>query len=187
MLTLGPATQPDAFNYTTGLGTHLDLDTVVGTVGLVSGRVQWSYFTASKTATVSNARTFTTSAGAAGATPTLCRVGLYAVNASTTDLTLVASTTNDTAMWAANGSTYSKTLSASVTLTAGVRYAVGVLVVTAATAPSLWGSSSLNTAPNQHAVAPRRQAQLSSQTDLPSSATEAGMANGSGRPYVYFY
>lgn len=110
----------------------------VNTGGLNTGSVQFVYFTADKTLTVGTVAT-TTGGTAAGATPTYCAVGLYSVDASN-NLTRIAVTANTTSLWNSIWAQFSTALTSSPTLTFGNRYAVGILIVTGAVAPQLYGS-----------------------------------------------
>lgn len=147
-----------------------------------SGVVRLTYFTPQVTYTATNALTYV-GATAAGATPTLCKVGFYTV-ASNGDLTLVASTANTTSLWSGSVTTeYSTALSASYTFIAGQRYAAAALVVTGAAAPTLMGGSgSASSALN--ARAPRISASLSAQTDLPASISSGSLTVNAVRHYV---
>jgi hypothetical protein len=140
-----------------------------------SQQLRLTYFTARKSFTVANlvAETGTT---AAGATPTLVRLGLYTV-AGNGDITLVASTPNDTALFANTFTSYTKALSVAYPITAGTRYAVGVLVVSAATIPILLG---VGMGSGMAATAPRVAGQIASQADLPAGPVAAASITGSG-------
>jgi hypothetical protein len=107
------------------------------TVSTGTGNLRLVFFTQQKTGTYSSLKFFSGST-AAGATPTTIRIGIYSVDASD-NITLIASTANDTALLASTTTVYTENLTASVSLTAGGRYAVGLLVITAATAPTLYG------------------------------------------------
>lgn len=74
--------------------------------GVNSGRVGLTYFICPSSATFSNITVFC-GGTAAGATPTLLRFGLYSVDASG-NLTLIASTPNDTTLLAAPVTSYTK-------------------------------------------------------------------------------
>lgn len=147
---------------------------------LTSGIVRLAYFTAKKTETINSVRigTYTT---AAGATPTLCRVGIYSVDGSG-NLTLVASTENDTSLFASASTTYTKALSAAWSKVAGTRYAVGVLVVTGATAPTIQGQ--LLSLGDELGQAPRLAGARAGQSDLPSSITAGNVADTTHQCYV---
>lgn len=148
----------------------------------VSQRLHLTYWTARKTETITQVRTITSNI-AAGATPTLCRVGIYSIDAAGAG-TLVASTTNDTTLWAATGTAYTKALTASFTKTAGQRYATGILLVTAAAAPTFVASLKDVTGTRaEAALDPRLAASLSGQADLPASFTNAGVATAANRAY----
>lgn len=146
-----------------------------------------TFFTANKTEQVSAAAMICGTTNA-GATPTLIRYGLYLENPSTKDIDLVASTASDTALFAVANTRYSKALSAAYTLTAGSRYAFGLLVVSAAAMPTPMGSNALgattvaNTELNR---SPRLCSKIASQADLPSSVTDANLTSGAARIAYY--
>ena len=136
------------------------------------------YFTARKSETVSSLRTL--SGTAAGATPTLCRVGLYGV-AANGDLTLLASTANTTSLWSAATTRYDTALSASYAVTAGIRYAVGLLCVTGASLPTVYVNN--GGAAAEVGLDPRLCGVVAGLTDLPSSVTAASVGDTAVRPY----
>lgn len=135
-----------------------------------SGSVRLTYFTAVKGGAYTKLRSI--AVGAAGATPTLCKMGIYSV-ASNGNLTLLAATASDTAMWGTANTSYERATTAGFTLVAGQRYAFAVLVVTSAAVPTLVGRSMAgSTAANTElARSPRKTASYGSQTDLPSTIT----------------
>lgn len=130
-----------------------------------SGRMNFTHFRANRNLLAANWNTFT-GGTAAGATPTLCRVGLYTV-AANGDLTLVASTASDTTLFAAANTKYTKALSSSYQIVRGNTYAVGILVVSGAAIPNFCGASmGTGLVFNESPVMVTR---LDGQTDLPSS------------------
>lgn len=153
-------------------------------VSHTSGTLALSYFTADKTETINNV-TLYTGTTAAGATPTLVRVGIYSLDGSGNG-TLVASTPNDTTLLAAASTAYTKALSAPFSKVAGTRYAIGLLVVSGATMPSFQGPLAVSSAPSQtvFGLPPRLCGRLTGQTDLPASFTEAGLTAYSLRSHV---
>lgn len=137
-------------------------------IAATSGTLVLAYFTADKTETIATLTAFTGTTAAA-ATPTLCRYGVYSV-AANGDLTLIASTPNDTTLWAATQTAYPKALSASWSKVAGTRYALALLQVTSATAATFSGcqlsaTSAMNTIVR---YAPAVVGRVTSQTDLTS-------------------
>ena len=106
-----------------------------------SGTLRLTYFTARKTETVNSLRIVGGST-AAGATPSLVRAGIWKVE-SNGDLTLVASIASDTSLLATASTAYTRALTAPLAKVAGQRYAYGLLVVTAATAPTVYGGGAL--------------------------------------------
>lgn len=150
-------------------------DLIHDSVTLISGQVWFAGFTADKTELVSNI-TVGTRSTAAGATPTLCRMGVYSVDASD-NLTLVASTVNDTTLFAATNTTYTRALSVPFTKQVGTRYATAILVVSGAAMPTLVG---LQLAPTSFVnsflkAAPARYTLVTGQTDLPATVTAASL------------
>ncbi len=142
-----------------------------------SGQVRFTFFTAKKTESITGLTIYSGSIAAA-ATPTLCRMGVYSVDNAAEDLTLVASTPNDTALFAATNTAYQRNFSAPWNKIAGKRYAFGVLVVSAAATPSFAGSFIVAGAgiPSLSNLPPRRMATLAGQTDLPASVSAASLA-----------
>lgn len=143
--------------------------------------LRMTYFTARKSETSSQVRVVS-GATAAGATPTLCRVGLYTVDGND-DATLVASIANDTTLFAAANTAYTRSWTTPYALVAGQRYAVGILVVTSATAPTFSGTPLITGAAAEAAIKPRMTGTLTGQADLPSTASSASMAASANRYY----
>ena len=138
-----------------------------------------SYFTARKTETTTQVR-FSTGSAAAGATPTLVRVGLYLIAASDNG-TLVAGTANDTSLFASVSATYTRSWIASYAKVAGQRYALGVLVVTTAAAPTMLGTIVALSA--ELVIKTRITGAIGGQTDLPSSFLATAVGTSASRPY----
>lgn len=146
----------------------------------ITGALRLSYFTARKTETTTQCR-FISGTTAAGATPTLVRYGLYLI-AANGDGTLVASTPNDTSLFAGTLTPYPKSWLVAYNKVAGRRYAAGVLVVTAAASPTLVGVAIQGTA--EAATAPRICGSLAGQSDLPNSFTDASLTAIGARFYA---
>ncbi|GAA0494815.1 hypothetical protein Ade02nite_19680 [Paractinoplanes deccanensis] len=141
-----------------------------------------THFTARKSESTTQVRMIS-GGTAAAATPTLVRMGLYLVDGNG-DGTLVASTANDTSLFAATNTAYTRSWTAPYAKVAGQRYALGVLVVTAATAPQLVGNSIAGVgAAAEPSVAPRLSGSLAGQADLPASFTAASLAATGQRFY----
>lgn len=138
-----------------------------------------TYFTARKTELIGNIRTLS-GGTAAGATPTLCRVGIYSV-AANGDIALLAAIANDTTLWATTFTHYTRALTAAFQKIAGTRYAWGQLCVTGATAPTFAGPVNGLT-PN---TAPRLSGTVAAQADLPANVANAGITYPLGGNMVY--
>lgn len=150
-----------------------------------SGTAWFSFFTPSQAKTFSTIRT---SSGdtAAAATPTVARVGLYTSDGTT--LTLVARTANTTSLWAATFTAYNTALAtaggfpASYTVVPGQRYAWGLVVVSAAAMPTLYGVLPVHG--DIMALAPMLSKSLAAQADLPTSQAISGLANNNRMFYA---
>jgi hypothetical protein len=138
-----------------------------------------SFFVARKTETSTQVRVLS-GGTAAGATPTLARIGLYTI-ASNGDGTLAASITSDTTLFAGTNTAYTRSWSSSIGMVAGNRYALGILVVTGATAPTVL--STIIGVPSESGVAPILGGTISAQTDLPASFLSGGVSASSSCPY----
>ncbi len=171
---------PGPDGLTSGESTIPRRDVTATTAASGTQNLRLTYFTAKKTEPITQVRVPSGST-AAGATPTLARVGIYTVDSSG-NLTLVASTANDTALFAASSTEYVKSLSASFTKQRGTRYAVGILVVTSATAPTFLGHNSLTSA--EAGKAPRLGGLVSAQSDLPSSVSVGSITDQAHLAYV---
>lgn len=150
-----------------------------------SGTLLLTYFTAKRSETISQMRMQSGNA-AAGATPTLVRWGVYEVDPTTGQGPLVASIANDTSIFASTFTTYTRALSSSWSKVKGRRYAVGVLIVTAAAMPTVLGVaepaiSFFNTVLG---YAPRLAAGVTGQTDLPADLGSVTLVDRRKRCYT---
>lgn len=152
------------------------------TAGWVSQRIQFSFFTATQAVLLTNA--IACSGGtAAAATPSLIRIGLYTVSGTT--LTLVASTPNDTSLFAAANTAYTKALSATYTTVPEQRYAAGLLIISAATMPSIFGLT-FNAGTGLGSLTPKLCTHVSSLNDIPSPTQVAGQSDAYFMPWIGF-
>jgi hypothetical protein len=147
-----------------------------------SGDLQLTYFTATKTEAITQLAMYT--AGTAMTTPTLVRFAVYSA-ATNGNLTLLASTVNDTALLAASATRYIKALSSTWSKTAGARYAVGFLSV-AASVSSVYGASDIGTplADTIWGREPRLSGKRSGQSDLPASINSGDLTDTRRNPFV---
>lgn len=148
--------------------------------GLIASQaLNLTYFRSpqSKNSTAVKAYTGSTAAG----TPTLIRMGIYSV-AANGDLALVASTPNDTTLFASTNTGYSKSWSVSFNFVKGVWYAFGVLVV-ATTVPTLFGVGGVNGLVISQ-TAQKTNGSVLAQADLPSSVA-AGSVGASTSSRIY--
>lgn len=151
---------------------------------LSTGVLNTTHFTARKTETSTQVRMYTAGTAAA-ATPSLCRIGLYRWDldpvTGVRSATLIASTANDTALFAAAFTGYTRSWSAPVAVTAGQRYVLGVLVVTAAAAPTMVGQAMVGGV--EAAVTPRLSGLVGGLSDLPATYLESSLAGAATRCY----
>lgn len=149
----------------------------VANASVTSQVLRLTFFTCRKTFTAANLSAIS-GGTAAGATPTLVRYGLYTV-AANGDITLVASTTNDTGIFAATNTQYTRAITGpsgitSYAMVAGQRYAFGVLLVTAAALPTTVGWGPPNGVVAN--IAPRIGSAVTGQADLPASVLNASFS-----------
>jgi len=135
-----------------------------------SGFMWMTFFTPAVTITVSSI-TMCSGNATAAAGLTLARMGLYTFDESTA--TLVARTASDTTLFASLLTAYQRSFAtaggfpASYTLTAGTRYGAAVVVV-GSTIPNILGRT---VGVGASGLSPRMSGSLSSQSDLPTTAT----------------
>lgn len=170
----------DPDRLTVGEATMRRRDVSSNSVATGSGTMRLGYFTARKTETVTQVR-IASGTTAAGATPSLARIGVHSV-AANGDITLIASTANDTTLFAAASTAYTRALTAPFNKVAGQRYAVGILFVTGATAPTTLGNGVLPATEN--GTAPRLSAFITGLADLPASALAAATLDTGLVPYA---
>jgi hypothetical protein len=181
------ASQDEANKLTTGGDAVMPRWLVnVSTNATGSGNLRLTCFTARLTRSTTQVR-FPTGNTAAGATPTLVRVGLYIIVPDTTvnavpQYTLVAAIANDTTLMAAANTDYTRSWTAAYQLQAGQRYALGLLVVTAAAAPTVCGYGCADAA--ELAMAPRLTGQLAGQSDLPATFADTALAASGSSMYA---
>ncbi len=159
---------------------------------IVAGQMVMAYMTVTRSGTFTQVRTCTSSTASSGATA--AQVAVYSVDRATGALTLLASTVNDTAMWSAINTVYTKALDASVALTQGQRIAVCAGFV-GTTPPALVGLSFSGTAglrgiqSGEFSGAGDRLLRTygSYAGSAPASLTDAGTgAPSTSRPLPYF-
>jgi hypothetical protein len=163
----------DPYMMTAGEFVYPRLLATAATAAVTSQGLFISYFQAKRTETVTQV-TLATDATAAAATPTLCRMGVYSVPDATAlaTHTLIASTANDTTLFATTNTSYTKAFSASFTKSAGQWYGVAVLVVSGAALPTFRGlPHAANNSTNTWAPAnyPPISGSIAGQADLPAT------------------
>ena len=166
------AADPDA--YTAGV-CWPPRNLVTGNGSLTNQGLRLTYFTAPRAETWTSIAT-STGTTAAGATPTLCKMGVYLVEANG-DLTRVAVTASDTSLWNTPSTrTPPQAFIAPYAAVAGQRYALAALIVTGAALPSLHCADPILPAATL-SFAPRLAGVVTGQTDLPTSVVAASVAD----------
>lgn len=153
---------------------------ISGTQSIGNGWIRLSYFTAQKTETSSQVRIYSGST-AAGATPTMCKLAIFEVDAAG-DGTLAAVTANDTSLFASANTGYTRSWVAPFDKVAGKRYAAGPLVITSYATPSFQGLGIWS--PAEASVEPRNTGYLSGLSDAPATFTAASVSASSARLYL---
>ncbi len=162
-----------------------------------SGIIMLSTFMAYRTE-LANFVACQTGSNGAGATPTVCRMGLYrinnATNAATYDYTLLASTANDTTLFANAYSGYKRALTTPYTLVEGTLYAFGIIVVSAFVMPAIVSStyglndtygSAGTLVPNNAPPVVQRSTVQADLVDVPHANINAAQA-GAGKAWAWF-
>lgn len=146
-------------------------------VTLSTGFFRTVHFTALRSFTSTGMRVYS-GGTAAAATPTLVRFGLYSLDPDGAG-TLIASIANDTSLLAATSTAYTRSWTTPAEVTAGARYALGALVVSAAAAPSLPGLQIMSAVTGSGGAAagqaPRLAGSVGGTTDLPADFTDASL------------
>lgn len=152
-------------------------------IGMASGTLNFSVFEARKSETINTLTAACTTA--ATATPTLARIGVWEWDDSLDQGTLIASTPNDTTFFSVANAVDSINLSAPWGKIGGRRYAIGVLIVSAAAMPTVVGygrpfSSGLGVLLNEIKRTCGVKAGLA---DLPATLTSDGGSGPVSSPY----
>ena len=155
-------------------------------VTIANQTARFAFWRAQRSGWVGSIKMFT--AGTAAATVTTIKFGLYEADDAESTFTLKAVTANDTALFAATNTVYSKAVTTGYKRTRGKLYAAGALFVgttapVVVAAPVLLGPvDSTSLAYNPSPIS----GVLSSITDLPTSFTLSTLTGGSANqaPYV---
>lgn len=136
------------------------------TVPTTSGTLYLSFFTAKRSETKTKLGVYT-NATAAAATPTYAAMGLYSLAANGT-LTQIGVTASDTTLFSTTFTFNERTLTnGGVATVIGQRYALGLLIVSAAAMPTFYGS--VNSFPPAYSLPPFMSATVTGQSALPAS------------------
>jgi hypothetical protein len=150
-----------------------------GTISPTSGELTLYCFTAGVSRAITKLGLSVGATAAAGVT--YCALGLYTVNTTTGAMTLVASTPNTTTAAAAAYTPYQIGLTATYSLVAGTRYAVGFLML-ATTMPVMNAAAGSDDYGNNNFVSGvqnRLLGQITGETTLPATIADSAIgANG---------
>lgn len=147
-----------------------------------SGQMLLTYFTAGRTETINTITVGISNGTAAGATPTLVRMGIWAANADGSLSALLASTANDTTLLAALNTLYPKALSSSFSKVVDTRYACGILVVSGAAMPTMLGTTANGTTTSAYLTSPVISALVTGLADLPATVAVGALVANSRVP-----
>lgn len=145
-----------------------------------SQSLRFAGFTARASQSISRVRV-TTGSTAAAATPTLCRFGVYSRDSANL-YTLVASTVNDIALFAAANTTYTSTFSAPFLKMAGTDYLVATLIVSGVALPTFIGPTGTVTAAyatDFTLLYPQLAGFIAAQADLPATFAGSSVSSSS--------
>lgn len=155
---------------------------VTGLYAPVSGGMTWTQFTPAVDITVSSIAMMSNTTGSSGLT--LARMGVYSVNSNGTSGTLLARTASDTTLFNTANTLYTRSFDttggypASLTLTAGTRYAIAQVSVGTTTGNKL-AYAALNTIPAS-SIVPVSSNSATGQTDLPATPTSVPAVTTAG-------
>lgn len=152
-------------------------------IGIATQQIKLTYFTAGRTELITQVRMYIGST-AAGATPTHTRIGVWTADDAGALTSQVAATADDTSLL--TGSTSSrrtKVFGSSWTKTRGVRYAVGVWIVTSAATPTFGGSFIDVT--QESGDSQRVFGSVASQSSLPSTVVAGSVGDTSSGPQFH--
>lgn len=172
----------DPDEITTGESTYRRRFVTSSTVATGNQNLRLSYFTARKSGTYTQLRAY--SGGTAAAVGvTLIKLAVFSVAGDGT-LTCIGVTANDTSLFASPSTEYTAATTGSFALVAGQRYAVGVLVVTGVTAPTLAGQVLVGGPGTLPGRAPMLSGVVTGQADMPAVSGTVAAATGNGNaPY----
>lgn len=173
------ASDPEPNDLAVGETTIRRLEVASSAVVISSGNIRLTHFTATKTETISQVSVVSGNTAAA-ATPTKIQLCVYSV-ADNGDMSLVASTPNDTTLFAAANTLYTKAFSASFMKLKGQRYAFGVFIETAVATPTFLGAISYS---QLTPVEPKLASFIGSQSAIPSSISNGSLLVSSQITYA---
>jgi len=164
-----------------GEGIYPRADIATGTVASTTQVLRLVYFTSQKSFLSTQVRVISGTT-AAGATPTLCELGLFTIDAAG-DGTRVALIANDTALFATINTTYTRSWIASYDMVIGQRYAMSWLVVTTAAVPTYTGANFATAGDVETGISPRLVGRILTQPTTPASFPAASVVTATTRPY----
>jgi hypothetical protein len=175
-----PSTSPIALSE--GESTITRGETTTTAVTMTTKVLRLGFFLALKTEKIKHFRADCATAYSGGV-PSVVRFGAWLVNPTTGKLEMVGQSANNTALLEKSGVPVEPEAEAAWEKVAGQRYALGLLVVTAGTAPTIGGQlGSLNS--EEQARTPRLCAAQTATEALPSTIENAALQNSSAVPYL---
>lgn len=172
----------DAFPLASGVSTisRDAINSLAVTAG--TGFVRYTMFRPSRTFTTTQVK-MRTGTTAAAATPTMCKMGLFRLRpegGGVYSAALIASTANDTTLWAAANTSYTRSWAVSAEVAAGRLYAFATICVSGAATPSFVGRAYNLAAEDLALDPPIVGISAAGATDLPASVNPvpAGVTSG---------
>lgn len=153
-------------------------------VATTNGIIRVSAFTAARSEKIS--RVVVATGSTAAVTPTLVRVGVYLISGTEGSYTgqLVANSASDTTLLSVASTRYVVPLEKPFWKTEGLRYGVAVLVVGAATAPTMAGVVIQSSLSPDTLADPPSGLVMTGQADMPNVATFSTSTGGTHQPYA---
>jgi hypothetical protein len=145
-----------------------------------NGSARMKFFQAEKTEVITQVKSYCGGQAMVGAT--LAKMGVFELNPSTGDVALLASTANDTSLWAAPNTAYVRPFVASFTKKRGSWYGAAPLHVGATQLPTFAGQNTSIAA--EAGQAPRIGAVIAAPADFPSNVLAASVNDNSQWPYM---
>lgn len=146
---------------------------IISAIAILSGTVYFTVFKSPKSFTPASIKMGN---GTAATAVTLAKMGLYSINPLSLEMTLIASTANDTTIFNTANVANQRNFVAAPSLLSGSWYATALIVVGTGTMPAIMGPPASAYTSIFTQVAPRLCGSRSGQTDFPATITAGQIA-----------